>query len=77
MQLYNNGRLKFLFLHKLSDKNLAKMYKNSEMPRYAVPMYTQTSNESGERNENKSGGCLIGLANKMLIPVLFDYECLR
>lgn len=57
-----------------SDTNLAKIYKHNETPRYADPMYTQTSSESGERNENRSGGCLIGLANKMLIPVEIDYK---
>lgn len=31
-------------------------------------MKTQTSTLSGERKENKSGGCFTGFENKMLIP---------
>lgn len=31
-------------------------------------MKTQTSSERGDRNENKSGGCLTGFEKRMLMP---------
>lgn len=47
---------------------LARKYSKRETPKYAVAMYTQTSTEKGERNENNSGGCFIGLLYNILIP---------
>lgn len=31
-------------------------------------MYTHTSNENGDRNENKSGGAGVARRNRILIP---------
>lgn len=38
------------------------------MHKYAVAMYSQTSNDNGDMNENNSGGSLFGFAYKMLMP---------
>jgi hypothetical protein len=44
------------------------MKSNKETPMYAVAMYNQTSNDKGDRKENKSGSSLIGFENRMLMP---------
>lgn len=35
-------------------------------------MYIQTSKDSGDKNENKFGGCLIGFRYRILIPEKFS-----
>lgn len=47
---------------------LASIKSNNEMPRYAAQVKIQTSNDIGERNEKRSGGCFTGFAYKILIP---------
>lgn len=47
---------------------LAKPYKTIDTSKYAVAIYSQTSNDNGDVNENKLGGSFLGFAYNILIP---------
>jgi hypothetical protein len=46
----------------------ARMKSNKDTPRKAVAIYTHTSNDNGDRNENKLGGCFSGFLYNIPIP---------
>ena len=52
--------------------NLARMKSSKDTPRKAVAVYTHTSNDSGDRNENRLGGCLCGFRYRIPIPVTYS-----
>lgn len=44
------------------------MKSNSDTPKNAVAVYSHTSRDRGDKNENKLGGCFIGFLYRTLIP---------
>lgn len=46
----------------------AKMKSKTDTPRYAVAIYIHTSNDKGDKKENKLGGCFTGFLYRTDTP---------